>query len=142
MNLAESAALALAARERGWVEAKNADEADLVLLNTCSVRKTAEQRVMGRLAHYTALKKKHNQPGPSFTLLIAGCMAERLGEDFKAEIPAIDYVMGTSARSRFPLILEAMEQGQTGNLQAFATTRIFPLFKWKLVCAYGKNRAI
>ena len=110
MNLAESAALSLAARERGWEEAESAGDADLVLLNTCSVRATAEQRVFGRLAHYTALKKKIAPE--TFTLVMAGCMAGRLGEKLKTDFPAVDYVIGTSARSRFPLILEALEQGR------------------------------
>ena len=110
MNLAESAALALAARERGWEETDSAEAADIVLLNTCSVRATAEQRVFGRLAHYTALKKK--MALEPFTLVMAGCMAERLGEKLKTDFPAIDYVIGTSARSRFPLILETLEQGK------------------------------
>jgi tRNA-2-methylthio-N6-dimethylallyladenosine synthase len=90
MNIAESAALALAAGERGWEETKNIQEAALVLLNTCSVRATAEQRVMGRLAHYAALKKK----GRPFSLVVAGCMAERLGAKLKEN--GADYVMGTS----------------------------------------------
>ena len=113
MNTAESAALALAARERGWQEAENSAAADLILLNTCSVRETAEQRVRGRLAHYAALKKKRS----AFTLVMAGCMAERLGEKLKEEVPAVDYVMGTSARSRFPLILEATEQGSIAVME-------------------------
>jgi len=105
MNIAESAALALAGRESGWQEAANFEEADLVLLNTCSVRATAEQRVFGRLAQYMALKKKR-----PFTLVVAGCMAERLGGKLKKDY-AVDYVMGTSARSLFPLILESVEKG-------------------------------
>jgi tRNA-2-methylthio-N6-dimethylallyladenosine synthase len=105
MNIAESAALALAGREYGWQEVANSEEADLVLLNTCSVRATAEQRVFGRLAQYMALKKKR-----PFTLVVAGCMAERLGEKLKKDY-AVDYVMGTSARSLFPLILESVEKG-------------------------------
>ena len=107
MNLAESAAMVMAGRELGWKETTDQSEADLVLLNTCSVRATAEQRVYGRLAHYAALKKKRD-----FTLVVAGCMAQRLGEGLKAKYPAIDYVMGTSARARFPLILEAVGQGR------------------------------
>ena len=119
MNTAESAALALAARERGWQEAETSAGADLVLLNTCSVRETAEQRVRGRLAHYSALKKKRSNP--PFTLVVAGCMAERLGEKLKEGTSAVDYVMGTSARSRFPLILEAVEQGQTTLIETDET---------------------
>ena len=111
MNKAESAALALAARERGWQEAPGPAQADLVLLNTCSVRETAEQRVRGRLAHYKALKKKRLASSPSRPLgiVIAGCMAQRLGDSLKES--GADYVMGTLARSRFPLILEALEKG-------------------------------
>ena len=108
MNLAESAALSLAARERGWEEAESAIGADLVLINTCSVRATAEQRVMGRLAHYRALKKKRPPWQPGLTLIVAGCMAERIGEKLKKE--GVDFLIGTSARSSFPLILEALEQ--------------------------------
>jgi tRNA-2-methylthio-N6-dimethylallyladenosine synthase len=107
MNIAESAALVMAGRELGWEETTDTGEADLVLLNTCSVRATAEQRVYGRLAHYAALKKKR-----SFTLVVAGCMAQRFGEKLKDKYPAVDHVMGTSARARFPLILEAVGQGR------------------------------
>ena len=113
MNIAESAALSLAARERGWEEAGSSDEADLVLINTCSVRATAEQRVMGRLAHYRALKKKRlASKKTSLVLVVAGCMAERLGDKLKNE--GADFIMGTAERSIFPLILEAAEQGSAG----------------------------
>ena len=108
MNSAESAALDLVSREQGWTPASSAEEADLVLLNTCSVRQTAEQRVFGRLAHYTALKKKRGRP---LALAVAGCMAQRLGEGLKERFPSVDYVIGTAARSQFPLILEAVERG-------------------------------
>jgi tRNA-2-methylthio-N6-dimethylallyladenosine synthase len=107
MNSAESAALALVCRERGWTAAPDGENADLVLLNTCSVRATAEQRVFGRLALYASLKKKR----APLTLVVAGCMAQRLGDRLKERIPAVDYVMGTAARSLFPLILEAAEKG-------------------------------
>jgi tRNA-2-methylthio-N6-dimethylallyladenosine synthase len=110
MNLAESAALNLVLRERGWSAAETGESADLVLINTCSVRATAERRVLGRLAHYAALKKK--RLGRPLALVVAGCMAQRLGEGLKEEAGAVDYVMGTSARSEFPLILEAVEGGR------------------------------
>jgi tRNA-2-methylthio-N6-dimethylallyladenosine synthase len=108
MNSAESAALVLACKERGWEEAAGGEGADLVLINTCSVRLTAEKRTLGRIAHYAGLKKKHKR---NFTLVIAGCMAQRLGEKLKEKFREVDYIMGTSARSLFPLILEAVENG-------------------------------
>ena len=108
MNVAESAALKLTAKEHGWDESENPEQADLILINTCSVRNTAEERILGRLAHYAALKKK----GKSFTLVLAGCMAERVGEKMKQDFPALDFAMGTSERSLFPAILEAAAQGR------------------------------
>jgi len=110
MNNAESAALTLVCRERGWTVAPNGESADLVLLNTCSVRLTAEQRVLGRIALYASLKKKRLAKGERFALVVAGCMAQRMGETLKQKYPAVDYVMGTSSRSVFPLILEAVEK--------------------------------
>ncbi|MDR2542865.1 MAG: tRNA (N6-isopentenyl adenosine(37)-C2)-methylthiotransferase MiaB [Treponema sp.] len=112
MNTAESAALALVCKERGWTEADDPLKAGLVLINTCSVRLTAETRVLGRIAHYTGLKKKHKL---MLTLVIAGCMAQRLGEKLKVKYPLVDYVMGTFARSNFPLILEAVEKREKVN---------------------------
>jgi tRNA-2-methylthio-N6-dimethylallyladenosine synthase len=122
MNSAESAALSLVCVERGWTRAENSESADLVLLNTCSVRLTAEKRVLGRIAHYAGLKKKHNY---RFTLVIAGCMAQRLGETLKEKYPAVDYVMGTFARSIFPLILEAVEKDGKATLNLTETPVFF-----------------
>jgi len=119
MNSAESAALELALREKGWIKACTGEAADLVLLNTCSVRQTAEARLMGRLDQYAAYKKKR-----PFTLIVAGCMASRLGDSLKIDYPAVDYVMGTASRSIFPAILDALESGRpytdSGETAAFS----------------------
>ena len=131
MNSAESAALALVCKERGWSEAEEAESADLILINTCSVRLTAEKRTLGRIAHFAGLKKKNKSKqglSRNFTLVIAGCMAQRIGEKLIDQFPQIDYVMGTYnepqknevsgtlARSDFPLILEAVEKGAKAKL--------------------------
>ncbi|MDR3171085.1 MAG: tRNA (N6-isopentenyl adenosine(37)-C2)-methylthiotransferase MiaB [Treponema sp.] len=123
MNTAESAALRLVLGERGWSAAPTGESADLVVLNTCSVRKTAEQRVWGRLAQYGALKKKR-----PFTLVVAGCMASRLGAGLKEKIGAVDYVMGTGSRSLFPRILESVEQGRSPEELCAETTEEKPVF--------------
>ncbi|MCL2608991.1 MAG: tRNA (N6-isopentenyl adenosine(37)-C2)-methylthiotransferase MiaB [Treponema sp.] len=113
MNGAESAALQLVCKERGWTEAESGESADLVLINTCSVRNTAERRTMGRLALYAAEKRKRRAAGGNFALVVAGCMAERLGDRLKAKVPEVDFLMGTASRSVFPLILEAVEKAGT-----------------------------
>jgi len=115
MNSAESAALVLVCRERGWTVAPNGESADLVLINTCSVRLTAEQRALGRIALYVSLKKKRLAQGEHFALVIAGCMAQRMEKTLKEKYPAVDYVMGTASRSLFPLILETVEKNINNN---------------------------
>jgi tRNA-2-methylthio-N6-dimethylallyladenosine synthase len=115
MNSAESAALTLVCRERGWNVAPNGESADLVLINTCSVRLTAEQRALGRIALYASLKKKRRAQGQRFALVVAGCMAQRMEKTLKEQYPAVDYVMGTSSRSLFPLILETVERNIEGG---------------------------
>jgi len=113
MNSAESAALALVCKERGWTEADTSDDTDLVLINTCSVRLTAEKRAFGRIDHFAAIKKKHKQ---NLVIVIAGCMAQRLGDKLKEKYSLVDYVMGTTSRSIFPAILEAVEKGVKANI--------------------------
>ena len=105
MNKAESSALENLFRERGW-HPGGADDADLVLINTCSVRITAENRAWGRIAHHAARKRAR-----AFTLIVTGCMAERLREDMKSAQPAIDYVVGNFQKSHFAALLDAVGSG-------------------------------
>lgn len=110
MNKAESAALEIVLAERGWQIALDADTADLVVINTCSVRETAETRALGRIDHYIALRRKRREAGlDPLTLIVCGCMAERIGPALLER--GVDYAIGTQARSVFPEILEAVEKG-------------------------------
>jgi len=105
MNKAESSALENLFQERGWLPG-SPDEANLVLINTCSVRITAEDRAWGRIAHYAAKKRKR-----PFTLAVTGCMAERLKGEMQAAQPGIDYVVGNFQKGAFSEILEAIQRG-------------------------------
>ncbi|NLJ46823.1 MAG: tRNA (N6-isopentenyl adenosine(37)-C2)-methylthiotransferase MiaB [Treponema sp.] len=105
MNKAESAALENLFRAKGWSPGP-ADEADLVLINTCSVRITAEDRAWGRIAHYAARKRVR-----PFTLAVTGCMAERLRKELKSAQPAIDYVIGNFQKQAFEELADAIGAG-------------------------------
>ncbi len=105
MNKAESSALENAFRDRGWKRG-SAEDADFVLINTCSVRITAEDRAWGRIAHYAARKRARR-----FTLAVTGCMAERLKGEMRTAQPGIDYVVGNFQKGAFTDILEAEERG-------------------------------
>jgi len=100
MNTAESNALESALKEVGMQPAASAEEADCAIINTCSVRKTAENRIWGRIGFFKHLKEQH-----PLTLVITGCMAERLGEDFLKDAPAVDIVVGTNDKQRIAALL-------------------------------------
>lgn len=113
MNKAESAALETLMREHGWSQAEDDGEADLVLINTCSVRATAETRALGRLDHFAARKRDLAAAGRKpFALIVTGCMAERLKRSIRERQPAIDYVVGTFQKQAFGLILDAIAAGR------------------------------
>ena len=97
LNMAESAALETMLIGRGMEKTENPAECDAVILNTCSVRKTAENRIWGRLGFYSAEKKKHK-----LLLIVTGCMAERMKEELKKEAPYIDAVIGTNEKAEIP----------------------------------------
>jgi tRNA-2-methylthio-N6-dimethylallyladenosine synthase len=87
--------------------------ADLILINTCSVRATAENRAWGRIDLFAALKRERAAAGlPPLTLVVTGCMAERLKRRIKTRQPAVDYVVGTFQKQSFGLVLDAVAQGR------------------------------
>ncbi len=100
MNVAESNALELSLQEYGMRQAESDSSADCIIINTCSVRKTAENRIWGRIGHY-----KHLKESRELTLIITGCMAERLHDEIIEMAPVVDYVIGTNDKHRIAAIL-------------------------------------
>jgi tRNA-2-methylthio-N6-dimethylallyladenosine synthase len=95
MNIAESNAIKTMLEGVGVVSASDEEHADIVILNTCSVRKSAENRVWGRLGNYSRIKKEH-----PMILIVVGCMAERLLDELKDDAPWVDYVLGTNDKQK------------------------------------------
>lgn len=114
MNKAESASIEQIFMNRGWQDAGCAEEADFIIINTCSVRATAETRIAGRLGWFTTLRRERQKAGTGdFTLVVTGCMAERLKEDLKKQFKVVDYVVGTFQRQHFEELIEAAENKTT-----------------------------
>ena len=130
MNIAESASVEQLLIARGWTKSPSAQTADLAIINTCSVRETAENRIMGRLGWYNGLKAVREcklgaktkmleeaveyvkNGAKPLTLVVMGCMAERLLKEFKKDYPFVDYVVGTYAKHHFSEIITAIEEGR------------------------------
>ena len=117
MNVAESNALELQLKGAGFVPAERAEEADCAILNTCTVRKSADNRIWGRLGEFSRIKKSH-----PLTLIVTGCMAERLQEELKDEAPQVDHVIGTNDKQRIVDILTSADGTFDEQRQAYEFT--------------------
>ena len=111
MNLNESDVLGKRLAERGYVLVQAPEDADLILLNTCSIREHAEAKVLSRLGRLRKLK----EDGSCTILGVTGCMAQRLGGEFLAMAPFLDVVVGSGAYPRFFDVLDS--RLQTGKPQ-------------------------
>lgn len=104
MNERDSDAVAAMLRGKGYSMVDNEQEADVVLLNTCSVRDQAEQKAIGKAGHLTKRKKKN----PNFILGVMGCMAQNRGSDLLDRLPDLDLIVGTQKFHRVPEHLDNM----------------------------------
>jgi tRNA-2-methylthio-N6-dimethylallyladenosine synthase len=108
MNFADSEVVASILNKEGFGATRNVEEADLIFVNTCSIREKAEQTVRKRLTEFRKLKQ--NRPGTLVGVL--GCMAERLKAKFLEEERLVDLVVGPDAYRSLPNLVEEAESGQ------------------------------
>ncbi len=102
MNQADSGTLTTVLNARGYEPVEHENKADVIILNTCSVRQKAEERVFGRLAELSALKKEDS----SKKIVVVGCMAQRLAEEILKRAPYVDIILGTDRLLDLPEYLE------------------------------------
>ena len=108
MNVADSEVVAAILEDKGYQRTQEKSEADVILVNTCSVRENAEQRVRGRVQGFSEVKKKN----PHVLVAIMGCMAERLGEALFEQEKNVNIVVGPDAYMDLPLLVEKAEKGE------------------------------
>jgi tRNA-2-methylthio-N6-dimethylallyladenosine synthase len=108
MNFSDSEIVASILGEKGYEGTRNMQEADLILINTCSIRDNAEQRVRNRLREFNILKDE--KPGTLIGIL--GCMAERLKEELLEQEKLVDIVAGPDAYRALPDLIEEADGGQ------------------------------
>jgi tRNA-2-methylthio-N6-dimethylallyladenosine synthase len=110
MNFSDSEIVASILNDEGYGATRNCEEADLVLLNTCSIREKAEQTVRKRLTEFRKMKRAK----PGMLVGVLGCMAERLKAKFLEEEKLVDMVVGPDAYRSLPGLIEEAETGQKG----------------------------
>ncbi len=107
MNFADSEIVASLMLDMGFETTAHYKEADVIFINTCSIRDNAEQRVRNRLREFSAAKKKR----PGITIGVLGCMAERLKSKFLEEEKLVDIVIGPDSYRDLPNLLSQADEG-------------------------------
>lgn len=110
MNEHDSEQMLALLQRCGYQEAGHPEEADVILVNTCTVREKPEQKAYSLLGRFQKLKEKN----PVVIVGIAGCVAQQGGEHLLVRIPGLDFVLGPGKIHRLPDILHAVEQGRRG----------------------------
>lgn len=120
MNVADSEVIASVMKMAGYDVAQSLEEADAVLLNTCSIRDNAEQKIVNRLEYFRTLKRKR----PHLIVGVVGCMAERVKDDLIAH-HGVDLVAGPDAYLSLPQLFAAVEAGEKAINVELSTTETY-----------------
>ncbi|HOK50343.1 MAG TPA: tRNA (N6-isopentenyl adenosine(37)-C2)-methylthiotransferase MiaB [Bacteroidales bacterium] len=107
MNVNDSEVVAAIMQKEGYELTENLEQADVIFVNTCSIRENAETKVVHRLEYFRSLKKKK----PNLRIGVLGCMAERMKERLLEQEKADDLVAGPDAYRSLPLLLSQVESG-------------------------------
>jgi len=110
MNVGDTEIVVSVMQSEGYVYTDRIDEADIILINTCSIRDNAEQRIWGRLAEMKRLRKAK----PALLVGVIGCMAERLKEKLVEGPHGVDIVAGPDAYRDLPRLVREAEAGHKG----------------------------
>ena len=110
MNVGDTEIVVSLMQREGYIHTERAEEADVVLINTCSIRDNAEQRIWGRLAEMKRLRRQK----PGLVVGIIGCMAERLREQLVEGPAGVDVVAGPDAYRDLPRLVREAEAGGKG----------------------------
>ncbi|MBU1171504.1 MAG: tRNA (N6-isopentenyl adenosine(37)-C2)-methylthiotransferase MiaB [Proteobacteria bacterium] len=109
MNVYDSEMFGRVLRPMGYIPAETLEDADLIIVNTCSVRKKAEEKAFSFLGRLQSMKLKN----PELVVAIGGCVAQQEGANIVSRMPWVDIVFGTRAVGRLPDIIKRFEESGT-----------------------------
>ena len=124
MNVADSEVVASIMETVGYEMAATPEEADAVLLNTCSIRDNAEQKIISRLAYLASLRRKRSKDLPRLIVGVIGCMGERVREEL-IERHGVDLVAGPDSYLDLPNLFASVEAGEKAVNVTLSTTETY-----------------
>jgi tRNA-2-methylthio-N6-dimethylallyladenosine synthase len=108
MNVSDSERMEALLREQGFEPVEDMEEADLVLINTCSVREKPERKVLSLLGELRLIKQRR----PELVVGICGCMAQRVGPSLRERYPVVDLMVGTAEVERLPQLVQQVRDSR------------------------------
>ena len=108
MNVYDSERMISAMKPSGYVETKSAEDADLILLNTCHIREKAAEKIYSELGRMKSLKTNK----PDLKIGVAGCVAQAEGKEIMVRQPAVDLVVGPQSYHRLPTMMKTVNKGK------------------------------
>ena len=106
MNVHDSEQMIELLRGHGYQPTREPKSADLIIINTCSIREKADQKAYSQLGRYRVMKNRK----PGLILGVSGCLAQQLGSEFFKKNPHLDFVLGTHNIHRLPSVIESVER--------------------------------
>jgi len=117
MNVYDSARIADLLSPLGYVATQSADDAELVILNTCHIREKATEKVYSELGRLKQLKMRNVAAGKSLVIGVAGCVAQAEGREIVARQPAVDLVVGPQSYHRLPELIARLARGERNAIE-------------------------
>ncbi|WP_417450373.1 tRNA (N6-isopentenyl adenosine(37)-C2)-methylthiotransferase MiaB [Kordiimonas sp.] len=128
MNVYDSKRMADVLKPHGYEQSESAEDADLVILNTCHIREKAAEKVYSEIGRLRAEKETRATEGKNMYIAVAGCVAQAEGPEMMKRAPAIDMVLGPQTYHRLPDMLKSAEEQRTGGrLSARVLDTEFPV---------------
>lgn len=124
MNVADSEVVASVMETVGYEIVPTVEEADAVLINTCSIRDNAEQKIISRLAYMASLRRKRSKEQPRLIIGVIGCMAERVKEELVSR-HGVDLVAGPDSYLDLPTLFASVEAGEKAVNVELSTTETY-----------------
>ncbi len=124
MNVADSEVVASIMETVGYNVTEQVEDADAILLNTCSIRDNAEQKIVSRLAYLASLRRKRGKNAPRMIVGVIGCMAERVKDDLITK-HGVDLVAGPDSYLDLPNLFASVEAGEAAVNVELSTTETY-----------------
>ncbi|HET7328691.1 MAG TPA: tRNA (N6-isopentenyl adenosine(37)-C2)-methylthiotransferase MiaB [Nocardioidaceae bacterium] len=122
MNVHDSERLSGLLEDAGYVRAPEADQADVVVFNTCAVRENADNRLYGNLGHLAPVKAQR----PGMQIAVGGCLAQKDRDTITAKAPWVDVVFGTHNLGSLPVLLERARVAEEAQVEILESLEVFP----------------